>query len=107
MREYPNLYAVLIVDFDGNAHRGSEIKHQVPEEVRDRVLVVAVLNEPENLRNSTGMKSEQLGRKIPGGCKDSNIDFRQKQELLAHNADEIRRLPEAVRDLFFNGANNI
>ena len=58
MREYPNSYAVLIVDFDGNAHRGSEIKNQVPEEVRDRVFVVGVLNEPENLRNSTGMRFE-------------------------------------------------
>lgn len=101
MREYPNSYAVLIVDFDGNAHRGSEIKNQVPEEVRDRVFVVGVLNEPENLRNSTGMRFEQLGRQIAGGCKDSSIDFWERQELLAHNVDEIRRLSEAVRDLFF------
>jgi hypothetical protein len=101
MREYPNSYAVLIVDFDGNAHRGSEIKNQIPEEVRDRVFVVGVLNEPENLRNSTGMKFEQLGCQIAEGCKDSSIDFWERQELLAHNVDEIRRLSEAVRDLFF------
>jgi hypothetical protein len=101
MREYPSSYALLIVDFDGNAHRGSEIKNQIPEEVRDRVFVVGVLNEPENLKNSTGMKFEQLGLQIAEGCKDSNIDFWERQELLAHNVDEIRRLSKAVRNLFF------
>ena len=101
MRKYPYSYAVLIVDFDGNAHRGSEIKNQIPEEVRDRVFVVGVLNEPEDLKDSTGMKFEELGRQIAGGCKDSSIDFWKGQELLAHNVDEIRRLSEAVRDLFF------
>jgi hypothetical protein len=101
MREYPSSYALLIVDFDGNAHRGSEIKNQIPEEVRDRVFVVGVLNEPENLKNSTGMKFEQLGLQIAEGCKDSNIDFWERQEPLAHNVDEIRRLSKAVRNLFF------
>jgi hypothetical protein len=101
MREYPSSYALLIVDFDRNAHRGSEIKNQIPEEVRDRVFVVGVLNEPENLKNSTGMKFEQLGLQIAEGCKDSNIDFWERQELLAHNVDEIRRLSKAVRNLFF------
>jgi hypothetical protein len=101
MREYPSSYALLIVDFDGNAHRGSEIKNQIPEEVRDRVFVVGVLNEPVNLKNSTGMKFEQLGLQIAEGCKDSNIDFWERQELLAHNVDEIRRLSKAVRNLFF------
>jgi hypothetical protein len=101
MREYPSSYALLIVDFDRNAHRGSEIKNQIPEEVRDRVFVVGVLNEPVNLKNSTGMKFEQLGLQIAEGCKDSNIDFWERQELLAHNVDEIRRLSKAVRNLFF------
>jgi hypothetical protein len=101
MREYPHSYAILIVDFDRNAHRGSEIKNQVPEGVRDRVFVVGVLNEPEDLKESTGMKFEELGRQIAGGCKDSSIDFWKGQELLAHNVDEIRRLSGAIRDLFF------
>lgn len=47
------------------------------------------------------MKFEQLGRQIAEGCKDFSIDFWERQELLAHNVDEIRRLSEAVRDLFF------
>jgi hypothetical protein len=78
----------------------------VAEGVRDRVFVIGVLTEPEKLRNVTGMKFEQLGSQIGEGCKGSNIGFWQ-HDLLVHNIEEIRRLSGAVRDIFFNGTNNI
>ena len=106
LQKYKSSHAALIVDFDGKRERGSEIKQLVSEEVIDRVFVIGVLSEPEKLRNATGMKFEQLGIQIAEGCKDSSINFWQ-HDLLAHNIEEIRRLSGAVRDIFFNPANNI
>jgi hypothetical protein len=106
LQKYKSSNAALIVDFDGKRERGSEIKQMVAEGVRDRVFVIGVLTEPEKLRNVTGMKFEQLGSQIGEGCKGSSIGFWQ-HDLLVHNIEEIRRLSGAVRDIFFNGTNNI
>lgn len=106
LQKYKSSHAALIVDFDGKRERGSEIKQMVAEGVRDRVFVIGVLTEPEELRNVTRMKFEQLGSQIGEGCKGSSIGFWQ-HDLLVHNIEEIRRLSGAVRDIFFNGTNNI
>lgn len=99
-------HAVLIIDFDNYNDRGSEIMRQVPEGVRDRVFVIGVLSNPEDLKRSLSKNFEQIGSQIAEGCKDSSIDFWQ-HDLLVHNIEEIRRLSGAVRDIFFNGINNI
>jgi len=99
-------HAVLIIDFDNYNDRGSEIMRQVPEGVRDRVFVIGVLSNPEDLKRSLNKNFEQIGSQIAEGCKDSNIDFWQ-HDLLIHNIEEIRRISGAFRDIFFNGTNNI
>jgi hypothetical protein len=98
-------HAVLIIDFDNYNDRGSEIMSQVPEGVRDRVFVIGVLSNPEDLKRSLNKNFEQIGSQIAEGCKDSSIDFWQ-HDLLVHNIEEIRRLSGAFRDIFFNGTNN-
>ena len=99
-------HVVLIIDFDNYNDRGTEIMSQVPEGVRDRVFVIGVLSNPEDLKRSLNKNFEQIGSQIAEGCKDSSIDFWQ-HDLLVHNIEEIRRLSGAVRDIFFNGTNNI
>ena len=79
---------------------------QVPEGVKDRVFVIGVLSNPEDLKRSLNKNFEQIGSQIAEGCKDSSIDFWQ-HTLLVHNIEEIRRLSGAFRDIFFNGTNNI
>ena len=106
LREYPDSHAVLVIDFDKYNDRGSEIRKQVPEGVRDRVFVIGVLSNPEELKRSININFERIGTQIAKGCKESNTDFWQHQ-LLAHNLEVIRRLSRAVRDIFFNPANNI
>lgn len=97
---YNNAHALLVVDHDGNRNRGCEIKALISDEVKDRVFVIGVLSEPEELK-SASQKYEQIGGLIAEGCKADNTDFWQQESLLVHNLDEVRRLSKVVRDLFF------
>lgn len=99
--KYTSAHAILIIDFDEQAQRASEIRDSVPDGLRDRVFIIGVFSEPEQLRRSTKKSYEQIGRMMAKGCKENNTDFWQKETLLAHNLEEIRRLSEAVHDLFF------
>ncbi len=99
LKKYKNAHALLLIDHDGDSARGSNIKALISDDVKDRVFVIGVLSEPEKLK-SANQKYEQIGGLIADGCKANNSDFWQ-QELLVHNLEEVRRLSEAVHDLFF------
>ncbi len=106
MRRYDQSYAVLIVDFDNEKDRGSQIRDELPEEVRDRVFVIGALTDPESLKRATGLRFEELGGKIAEGCIELNDVFWRQQELLSHNLQEVCRLSGSVRELFFTRADN-
>jgi hypothetical protein len=99
LREYEKAHALLLVDHDGDSARGSNIKDQISDDIKDRVFVIGVLTEPEELK-SANQKYEQIGGLIADGCKDNNSDFWQ-HKLLVHNLEDVRRLSEAFHDLFF------
>jgi hypothetical protein len=104
LKKFTNAHALLLIDHDGYPARGSEIKAQISDEIKDRVFVIGVLSEPEELK-SANQKYEQIGKRIADGCKENNSDFWQ-QELLVHNLEEVQRLSEAVHNLFFPGSEN-
>lgn len=104
LKKFTNAHALLLIDHDGYPARGSDIKAQISDEVKDRVFVIGVLSEPEELK-SANQKYEQMGKRIADGCKDNNSDFWQ-HELLVHNLEEVQRLSEVVHDFFFPGSKN-
>ena len=99
-----NAHALLLIDHDGDPARGFNIKAQISDDVKDRVFVIGVLSEPEELK-SANQKYERIGGLIADGCKDNNSEFWQ-HELLVHNLEEVQRLSEAFHDLFFPGSKN-
>jgi hypothetical protein len=99
LKKYMNAYALLLVDHDGDSARGSNIKADISDDVKDRVFVIGVLSKPEELK-SANQKYEQIGGLIADGCKANNSDFWQ-QKLLAHNLEEVQRLSLVVHRLFF------
>jgi len=56
MRKYPERRIVLIIDFDNDLGRLESIKCQIPEELIDRVFVLGVLSEPEELKANLNYK---------------------------------------------------
>ena len=101
LKIHTGAHALLIIDFDQQADRASEIKDRLPSEVRDRVFIIGVFSEPEALKRSTKKKGEEIGQLVAAGCKAKNSDIWEQEPLLIHNLEEIQRLSQAVRDLFF------
>jgi hypothetical protein len=95
MTNYPERVMVLLVDFDDKPRRGEEIKAAIPDALHDRVYVLGVRSEPENLRSTLG-SYEQIGQILAGECVNDG-SHAWDHPLLAHNADEATRLLTRVR----------
>ncbi len=48
----PKRHMVLVIDFDGDPDRLSQVKSVIPDKLMDRVFVLGALDEPEGLRTA-------------------------------------------------------
>jgi hypothetical protein len=54
MLQYPDRMIVLMIDFDDNQEaRLCFVKNEIPDDLRNRVFVVGVKSEPENLKGTS------------------------------------------------------
>jgi len=60
MDRHPRRYMVLLIDFDGQPNRLALARAKIPAHLLDRVFVLGVLTEPEELRASIG-SYEKIG----------------------------------------------
>ena len=72
----------------------------VPEHLRDRVFILGVWTEPEDLRTKLGRPYEKIGEDLAAACHE-NADGDWGHGLLQHNASELARLRERVRPILF------
>jgi hypothetical protein len=106
MQQYDDRFVVLLVDFDERAQRLIDVTAEIPPDLRERVFVLGVWNEPENLKRALGRPYEELGRLMAEDCKDES-QFIWGHPLLEHNAEELARLRERVRPILFPGNNAV
>ena len=102
MRQYPDRNIVLVMDFDHQVtERLERVKAVTPPELHDRVFVLGVLSEPEELKAKLKMTFEAIGESLFQDCAD---DTRRlwSHELLKHSATEIDRLVSSVRPFLFS-----
>jgi hypothetical protein len=92
-------FMVLLIDFDGREERLNEVKAKIPEHLKERVFILGVLSEPENLKAKLG-PYETIGSAMAKDCRDGT-DTTWGHDLLRHNAGEIARLRERVRPILF------
>ncbi len=92
-------HMVLLVDFDENANRIAVLKSEIPEPLRERVFVLGVWSEPENLKRELGA-CESIGLALARECQE-NIRLTWSHELLRHNSEELNRLTKRVRPFLF------
>jgi hypothetical protein len=100
MERFEHRLLVLVLDFDGDADRLMTARDRIPEHLRGRVFIVGAQTQPEELRQTLSMTYEQIGAALADDCQDDKSDT-WGHALLAHNADEIERLREAVRPILF------
>ncbi len=98
MRRFPGRRLVLLIDFDGDDERASSAT--IPADIRDRVFIIGIRSEPEELKSVTGLSYETIGRELARSCRDGSEGL-WSHELLRHNASELERLRETVRPFLF------
>ncbi|MEG4841413.1 hypothetical protein [Microcoleus sp. B9-D4] len=112
MRKFPKRMMVLLIDFDGTGERGSYVKSQIPEDLQDRVFILGVLSDPEDLKRikkkfesiGTG-KLEQIGETLANDCSNNNTNGLWGHDLLKHNKTELARMILSVKPFLFNKVN--
>jgi hypothetical protein len=101
MRKFSKRMIVLLMDFDQNEERLSYVKIQIPEDLKDRVFILGVLSEPEDLKRSIGINFESIGETLAKDCSDNTNEL-WGHPLLRHNKTELDRMILSVKPFLFN-----
>ncbi|MEH2303829.1 hypothetical protein [Nostoc sp.] len=101
MRQYPQRMIILLIDFDEDKDRLIYIKHQIPDDLKNRVFVLGVLSEPESLRRDINKSFEKIGEALAKDCSDNTNEL-WEHDLLIHNKTELDRLISSVKPFLFN-----
>jgi hypothetical protein len=100
MDRYGSRFMVLLIDFDGREDRLNSVSAAIPDRLQDRVFVLGVWSEPEELRLKLG-SYETIGMTMARDCHD-NTEVTWAHGLLRHNAGELERLRKHVRPILFS-----
>jgi len=100
MRQVPNRMVVLLIDFDRKEDRFTDVGKEIPEDVKDRVFVLGVLSEPEELKRDTGKSFEDIGKILAKDCSENTNEL-WKHDLLKHNETELERMILSVKPFLF------
>ncbi|MEH2284605.1 MAG: hypothetical protein V7K90_25330 [Nostoc sp.] len=101
MRQYPHRMIALLIDFDEDKDRLSYVKHQIPDDLKNRVFVLGVLSEPESLRRDINKNFENIGEALAKDCSDNTNEL-WGHDLLRHNQTELDRMISSVKPFLFN-----
>jgi len=103
MYKYKNRMMLLLVDFDEDKKRLGNIKNQIPDDLKERVFVLGVQSEPENLKtNIANLNSfEEIGKALAQYCVN-DTDNIWGHVLLKHNRKELNSMISSVKPFLFN-----
>jgi len=101
MDRFQERFMILLIDMDNKAERLELAKTRIPAHLRDRVFILGVLTEPEDLRHELG-SFETIGLSLAKDCREET-DATWSHRLLRHNAGEFERLRVQIRPILFPG----
>lgn len=104
LRRYAERRMVLLIDYDGQfPQRLDDIREQIPDDLLERVFILGVLSEPEELKRDLRHPGfEKIGEALADDCSQ-NTQNMWGNHLLRHNHDELERLIQDVKPFLFNG----
>ncbi len=101
MQKYLQRRIVLIIDFDNQAQRLSSVKDEIPKELSDRVFILGVRSEPEDLKANLNKSFEGIGKSLSQECSDNTREV-WGHDLLKHNETELDRMVLSVKPFLFS-----
>lgn len=101
LSKLPYRFMLLIIDFDADDSRRNWISQRISNSVRDRVFIIGVWQEPEDLKRSVRLSFETIGAQLAQECANNQHNLWQ-HPLLTHNQSELTRLTTAVKPFLFN-----
>lgn len=93
-------YLILLIDFDKNSNRMQIAKERIPRNLLDRVFVLGVWSEPEDLKRSGLGRLERIGTDLARDCHESTT-VTWDHELLRHNVEELNRMAPILKPILF------
>jgi hypothetical protein len=96
MERYASRLIVLLIDFDRQENRLEYVQTRIPERLRERVFVIGVWGEPQDLKRPF----EATGSALARDCREETYTT-WNHELFRHNANELMRLRRHVRPILF------
>jgi len=100
MQNYPLRMMLLVIDFDKQGERLNVMKQGIPGNLNDRVFVLGVLSEPEQLKRATGLSLESIGQGLATDCSNGTYVL-WGHDLLRHNKAELQRMVTLVKPFLF------
>lgn len=100
LNRHSNRHMILLIDFDQQQDRLQKVTENIPTDLHDRVYVLGVWSEPEELRKDLG-DFEKIGSTLASECREAT-GTTWNHELLKHNACELDRLRKQVRPFLFS-----
>lgn len=101
MSRYTQRHLLLLVDYDNNVGRLNYIQNKIPENLSDRIFILGVLSESEELKRNIRKDFEKIGMALAQDCAD-NTRSMWAHDLLKHNESELDRMVSLVRPFLFN-----
>jgi hypothetical protein len=99
MESHPLGFALLLIDFDSDPARLNIAKGYIPDSLAQRVFILGVWTEPEELKARLG-SYKAIGSAMALDCREgTGVTWEHK--LLRHNSPELARLRESVRPILF------
>ncbi|MGC4032337.1 MAG: hypothetical protein QM754_11515 [Tepidisphaeraceae bacterium] len=101
-----NLHLVIVIDFDEQfVTRREDFDARVPAQLKNRVFVIGARKTPEVLKKAIkssfgNLSFEEIGKKLAEDCYKRTSTIWSHSEL-QHNAPDLRRLFDVVRDILF------
>lgn len=101
MQKFPETRLILLIDFDDRENRLSYVKRKIPDDLEQRVFILGVQSEPENLKRDTKKTFEQIGKSLAQDCINNTNEL-WGHDLLKHNQAELERAIADVKPFLFN-----
>lgn len=102
MMQYREMTVILLIDGDqkqSEANNYSYAVAKVPNNLKNRVFILGVFSEPEELKKEIG-SYEIIGEKLADDCYD-NTDTLWGHSLLVHNKSELERMAFVIKPIIF------
>ena len=103
MNRFKCRHVVLIIDLDSRTERLQDIRQEFAAEYADRVFILGIASEAEDLKRALNLTFESIGEALADNCRRGTNDV-WGHDLLSANASEIERLRGQVCPFLFESS---